>query len=413
MPGDRQHRGTQQQGGAGSLLLKYVASIALLVSLICMLSACTNPLFTPSQSGGSSSSVDDSGITPTPSPAVSPTPTTPPAVINFSAVNCPNLSIKWDSLVGTKANVNKVQKVICGSLEGAGTLDALVNVRYYAAGSRLDYYVYDNLSGTPVRRFSMQNLLNGDAQISPIGTIITAEVGASDAIQGSPDVFKEFQWNGSTFAQAMFSGMYPDMTYYQAEQDQAVVTHNASLPVPVNTWKTSFDAVALNLAHNVFHWSSASTTTVQYKPSAGIYIVQINNLSPGGGGFVATMFRLDNVLTNILEVSKVVPVDVNTSISNPVSNATLSSPVTVSGSGTAASNLLGQVLVYNDILFTVGNSGNITSPTSSGVVSFSKSVSYHLNQHGMQEGAIALFTTNQNNTSLSNQVMMVKVFLNG
>ena len=69
--------------------------------------------------------------------------------ITLQVVGCPALSINWDSLIGTHTNVNKVQKVTCGSLEGNGLLQALVNVRYYTPGAKLDFYVYDNLSGTP------------------------------------------------------------------------------------------------------------------------------------------------------------------------------------------------------------------------------------------------------------------------
>ena len=77
-------------------------------------------------------------------------------------------------MVGTKAGVNKVQKVTCGTFEN-GVLAALVNVRYYSSDDKMDFYVYDNLSGTPTKRFEVQGLIGGDAQISPTNTIITAE----------------------------------------------------------------------------------------------------------------------------------------------------------------------------------------------------------------------------------------------
>src|SRR5215471_20245690 len=89
---------------------------ALLCSLIILLSACS--IFpTPSQSGASNSLQN---TTPT-TAASSPTPAYTPPTITLTVTGCPSLSINWDSLIGTKPGVNKVQKVICGSLEGSGS----------------------------------------------------------------------------------------------------------------------------------------------------------------------------------------------------------------------------------------------------------------------------------------------------
>jgi hypothetical protein len=59
----------------------------------------------------------------------------------------------------------------------------------------------------------------------------------------------------------------------------------------------------------------------------------------------------------------------------------------------------------------VGTSGAIPSPASSGYVQFTDSVSYDLNTQGLQEGAVAFYSTDQNNIALTNQVVMIKVFL--
>ena len=109
-----------------------------------------------------------------------------PPTITLQVVGCPTLSINWDSLIGTHSNVNKVQKVTCSNLEGGGSLQALVNVRYYTPDAKLDVYVYDNLSGTPAQRFKVQGLVDGDAQISPTGTITTAEIGVHMAMGAAP-----------------------------------------------------------------------------------------------------------------------------------------------------------------------------------------------------------------------------------
>ncbi len=408
-PGRKPCKGKQQRTERGNLRKMYICSTLFLCSVMFVLSACSSPLLSnPSKTGTPST---NSGTSTTPSPVVSPSPTAALPVINLQVVSCPTLPENWDKVVGTKPQVNKVQKVICGSLEGSGSLAALVDVRYYSSNNRLDYYVYDNLYGTPNRRFSMQNLLDGDAEVSPSSTIMTAEIGANDPLKGETDVFKEFQWNGNGFSQILFPGMFPDMTRYQAERDQGIVNQNAHLPVPISTWKTSFYGVADNLAQEVFHWGHVSTTTIDYHPSYGIYVAQVNNLGLGGGGYVVTMNRLDNVITNILEVTKVTPLDTNMNLGAPQTGASLRSPINVGGSGTAAGSVLGEVLIFDDTYLTIGNSGSIASPAKSGYVRFSRLISYQLNQPGEQEGAVVYFTTNQNNASVTNQALMFKVFL--
>jgi hypothetical protein len=392
------------------LRLSYIGALLLFVSFAVILSSCTNPFFQPVKSGASQTPVPDPFITPT--SVVSPTPTPVPPTITLQVVGCPStLSLNWDSLVGTKAHVNKVQKVMCGGLLGNGTLEALVNVRYYSSDAKLDSYVYGNLSGTPTRLFALQGLLDGDAQISLAGTLITGEIGPSDALKSVPDVFKEYQWNGSTFGQILFPGLYPDMTHYQAEQDQAVISAQAMQGI--TTWKTSASAVVGNMALRVFHWNpqSISLKTITYSASRGIYIIAVNNLGTGGGGFTANLFRLDNVATNIFEVSQVSSIDGSTLLSSPVSGVQISSPVSANGSALVNSTTLGHVAIYDDTYTTVGDSGTIHSPTSTGSASFATSISYHLNAHGLMEGAVIFFSTSQSNAALSNQAVMIKVFL--
>src|SRR5260221_6255217 len=382
-------------------------SIGMLAALMLLLSAC-NLLGTPSQTGGSGTPVLTS-ITPTqlPSPTPSPTLTT----ITLQVVGpCPsNLANSWDHVVGTKPGVAKVQKVMCGSLEGSGSLDALVIARYYTPDYKMDFFVYDNLTGTPNRRFAVQGLVQGDAQISAAGTIITSQLISNVAIP--PNVCEEYQWNAATasFAQMLFPGLYADVTRYQAERAQFVAnTYAAQGKTP---WQDSANSVVNKLASDIFHWTLTTTKTVTFNPPTNTYIVQETNTGPGGGGFVATLFHLDNVTTNIFEISKIAPLDAGTRISSPAPGVQLSSPVSVSGTSYQASgSVLGEVMIYDDTYTIVGNSGAIPSPASGGYVNFTQSVSYHLNAPGLQEGVVAFLGTNQNNTSLSNQVAMVKVF---
>lgn len=384
----------------------YVGVALLLCSLAVLLSGCAK---VPAKKG------TGQVVTPTTTPMqVTPTPTPKPPNITLQVVGCPSgLSINWDRLVGTTPHVNKVQKVTCGTLEGSGTFEALVNVRYYSPDARLDFYVYDNLFGAPTRTFKMLGLLNGDAQISPSSTIMTAEVGPQDALKASPDVFKEYRWNGTTFGQIFFPGMYPDMTYYQAEQDQAQLNAELAAGERRNAWKITFYGVVDNLATKIFHWTDTHTSTIRFRSSTGTYIAAVTNLGPGGGGFIASMFHLDNSEANIFEVMQVTSLDGTASLLSPTTGGQLTSPVKVSGTSLASGSILGKVVVYNDTFIAVGDSGDIRSPISSGYTSFTKAVQYRLNGPGLQEGIVVFTSTTQNNTNLSSQVIMVKVLLSG
>src|SRR5438874_4789452 len=240
--------------------------VLLLCVLALLLSGCGSLFQPPARSG----TPQGGAITfSTPTVAVSPTAsTTAPPTISLQVVGCPTtLSLNWDKLVGTQANVNKVQKVICGSLEGAGTLEALIDVRYYTGNARLDFAVYDNLFGAPMRRFNVSALLKGDAEVSSVGTIITAELNPGDVIQGPPDLFKEYQWNGAAFAQVPYPAIYPDATRYQAERAQSLVSSELAGLAPGQPttqirdyWRLTTGGVVSHLALSILHWSSTDFT---------------------------------------------------------------------------------------------------------------------------------------------------------
>ena len=387
---------------------QYVARIVLALLCCCLIIVASSCAKVPSKKGPAQA------FTPvaTSNAIASPTPTPKPPTITLQVIGCPSgLSLNWDNLVGTQVNLNKVQKVMCGSLEGSGSFEALVNVRYYTPDAKLDYYVYDNLNGTPSRTFSMQGLLDGDAQISPSGTIMTAEIGPQDTIKTKPDVFKEYQWNGSAFGQAMFPGMYPDMTYYQAEQNQAQLNTELAAGNKQNAWRTVFLGVPDHLAKLIFHWTNIDTHTVRFQSSTGTYIVAVYNLGPGGGGFIATMFHLDNSEANTFEIMHLTSIDGSVLLSTPTTGVQLGNPLTISGSTYANGTVLGKAVIYNDTFIDIGDSGDIRSPASAGYVNFTKSINYHLNSSGVQEAAVAFYWTNQNNSNFTNQVVIVKVLL--
>ena len=397
----------------GNLSYTWVGALFCSIALA-LLSGCSLTLFpTPSKSGTPSA---DTSTGDTPTSIVSPTTSPTGPTINFSISGCPSTlpAIKWDSLVGTKAGVDKVQHVACGTFEN-GALAALVNIRYYSPDAKMDFAVYDNLFGTPAHRFGVHGLLGGDARISPANTIMTAENPNNDPL--GPNLFKEYSWNGSAYTQILFPGIFPDSTHYQAEQSQANV--NAQLAqvtatpgASTNVWQTSAYAVLNRLASNVFHWTAVTNKTVVYNTPSATYTFQTFNNGPGGGGFSSSLMRLDNVVTNVFEVKQITSIDGSVLLSSPPSGLTLplSSPVKVDGRYQSSGPILGRVALYDDTFVVVGDTGAIHGSASSGLVTFTPTVSYKLDSKGIQEGIVAFYVTNQNNIALSNQVILVKVF---
>src|SRR5712691_5150081 len=302
-------------------------SILLLLCCLLVLSACSKVKF----SGGGLIADDNTTATPAPTPvptkAVTPTPAYVPQVINLSVVNCPALNVNWDTVAGTKPNVNKVQTVTCGYFGPLG-YGALVNVRSYAQDAKLDVYVFTNIYGAPNKLPVVSGLINGDALISVLGTVGTAEAGVNDQFL-TRDVYKEYQWNGSGFSQVAFPGIFPDASMYQAILGQRAV--NADLAAGKlsggNLWRIGFKNVAEGLALKLFKWQP--TQVHWYQPpggysNTGTSVSQIVNLGTGGGGFTMYMYRVfgGNAVSNynVMEIKQVVSFDGTIVLNSPSPN---------------------------------------------------------------------------------------------
>jgi len=386
----------------------FIVGLSLLAVL---LSACS--FFPTAQQSGTPVTGPVEGSSPTAASSSPAAQSSPQPTINLQVVSCPASvgAIKWDSVVGTKAGVDKVQKVTCAPLEDGG-LAALINVRYYSPNQRLDVSVYDNLFGTPARRFGVQGLIQGNTSISPTETIMTAENPDSNPL--GPDTFKEYQWNGSAFAQIFFPGIFPDVTHYQAEQDQANVNALAAQSTSSrNIWQNSAFSVVNRMAQYIFHWPPANVknSVITYSSRANVYLIRADNYGPGGGGFISSLFHLDNVGTNIFEVKQVTSVDGLALLNRPASDTQVSSPIHVSASYRSAGTLLGRAVVLTDTYVTIGDGGALHGSALTGYATFAPVVSYHLSTGGAQEGLVLFYFSNQNNVSLSNQVLVAKLLL--
>ncbi len=139
-----------------------------------------------------------------------------------------------------------------------------MKVRYHGTGQILDVYVYSDItSPNPSQLFKLQNLYKGNAKISAYNTIITSEVDQNSSINAgkanadlTQDLFREFKWSdgAKTFVPVSFPGMYPDLTRYQAENDQAQVNQGK------DPWKLNASQVANHMAADpdLLNWPRCS-----------------------------------------------------------------------------------------------------------------------------------------------------------
>src|SRR6202011_2207526 len=112
------------------------------------------------------------------------------------------------------------------------------------------------------------------------------------------DLFREF--NTASFAPVSFPGIFPDMTRYQAELDQAQV--NAGQ----DSWKLSVTQVASHFAIDpaLLNWNNVNAAAVSGGGSGDAEaVVKISNPTLGTQPVTLTMQRLEgNINGGIWEV---------------------------------------------------------------------------------------------------------------
>ncbi len=350
------------------------------------------------------------GVTPTPGSDITPTPA-PGIVFGPQALPAPlNAPVYWEKVVGTQSGVNHVESVSGANIMDTPSLQALVTVRSSGPGATLDVYVYNNItSAHPTQIFKLQGLLKGDAKISGYSTIMTAEVDQNSALNaGKPlsamkqDLFREFDWSGEqgTLVQTAFPGLFPDLTRYQAETDQALVSFGE------DKWKNDATKVAQNLAVNLLKWSPKSQTTILSGGGAQDVnaVVQVRSASPGHSTISVTLSRLEGNTHNIW-VAIAVADGSYMSITSPHKWDRLTSPVTVKGTGSAFEGDVGTVYVLDHLYNDIGHARGI--PATGGKTTFTATVPYNASfHHGAQEGVLANYSYSEADSSIAGVVMM-------
>ena len=336
--------------------------------------------------------------------------------IGLGSRPCPDAvkaAAHWDAIIPTQNGVTQVETVTCGNLVGNPTLQALVKVRYQGTGQILDVYVYSDITNpSPSQLFKLQNLYKGDAKISVYNTVLTAEVDQNSSINAgkanadlTQDLFREFKWSdgAGTLIPVSFPGMYPDMTRYQAENDQAQVNQGK------DPWKLNAVQVANHMAADahLLNWPGNAPTTVVSGggSSDSDAVVTVKNPTPFGNKIKVSLERLEgNTNGGIWEVVSVTAVGM--SITTPQSRDILTSPVKVTGTGNAFEGVIGSIDILDHLYTPIGHA-NVRGATGNGNTTFSTNVTYNSTfKGGKQEGIVVLYAANNAGSSIAAAVMI-------
>lgn len=351
---------------------------------------------------------------------VSATATTPTAVpgIHFGAQPCPtavSAPTHWDPLIPTQAGTSKVESVTCGYLKGVVRLQAVVTVRYEGTGGIFDVYVYDNLDASPPKQmFKLQGLSHGQAKISGYNSLMTGEVdensslnkGKAAALQ-KMDLFREFKWSdgAGTLVPVAFSGIFPDLTRYQAETDQAQVNQGN------DSWKLIPTRTAQEFGVALLHWDTNAQATLvsgggQHDAEA---VVTLKNTSAGSKPVTLSMARLEGNTNGGIWIITTVEAT-GMSIDTPQGLSTIHSPITVTGKGDAFEAVIGTVTVLDHLYGDVGHA-QARGATGNGNTTFSTGVTFNSTfQTGAEDGLILLSAEN-NASGGAAAAVIIKVLL--
>ncbi len=360
-------------------------------------------------------------VTPTPAPAET-SPTPQPGVV-FGPQACPNAvkgTAYWDTILGTQGSGSKVIGVSCANIMENPSLQALVNVRHNDANGTLDVYGFSNISSAkPSQIFKIEGLVKGDAKISYYNSVMTAQVDENSGLNvGKPakewtvDLYREFEWNNAQgkLVQVAFPGIFPNLTRYQAEADQARVNQGK------NTWKNDAAQVAKALAVESFKWTRTVTTKVLSGggPQDVYATVQVQEPPVTGGPKLSptayvTLSRLEGNTHNMW-VAIAVKDDANT-LTNIPARSLVTSPVILKGKGSAFEGVIGQAYIWDHLYNPIGQALVTGTPAMANAASYSIAVSYVSSfKAGAQEGVVQILFTTPIEANPSTTVM-VKVLL--
>ena len=355
-----------------------------------------------------------SDTTPTPAPGVVPGPRPGPSSVSDPAY--------WDRILGTGGTNGKVERVSFANVRGNSTLQALVTVRHSDVNRSLDVYVFDKVTNAkPVQLFKMQGLVKGDAKISYYNSVMTAEVDQHSPLnagkssgQWTQDLFREFTWNQGegTLTQVAFPGIFPDLTRYQAEADQASVNQGHQ------PWKNDPAQVAKALAVQFLQWTRPLTTTVVSGGGArNVYATvkvqeaAVQGAQSGGPSINVTLSRLEGNTHNMWVAIAVEDAQALT-IANIDARSQIDNPVKIEGQGNAFEGVIGKAFVLDHLYNDIGHAQVTGIPgVGMGKTTYSTMVRYSTSYKGVQEGIVEVQEANGGISNEAYTAVLVKVLL--
>ncbi len=366
---------------------------------------------TPTSPGATVTTPPGSDTTPTPAPGVSQGPQNGPSSVSDPAY--------WDRVLGTQGTNGKVTSVSFANVLGNPTLQALVTVRHSGANATLDAYIFDKITGAkPVQLFKVQGLVKGDARISYYNSVMTAEVDRNSTLnagkssgQWTADLFREFAWNqgAGALVQVAFPGLFPDLTRYQAEADQASVNAGHQ------PWKNDPAQVAKALAVQFMHWARPLTATVTSGggPHDVYATVKVQEATLQGAQSVGpyinvTLSRLEGNTHN-LWVAIAVTDDQVLTIENIEARSQIANPVKIEGKGSAFEGEIGEAFVLDHLYNDIGHAR--VMGISSGKTTYSTMALYGTSFKGVQEGIVEVQESNAGISAEPYTAVLVKVLL--
>ncbi len=323
--------------------------------------------------------------------------TSTPSVIRMGTQACPtsaNSPDAWKNVVPLAAD-QRIEHVICGNLLGIPTLQAVVMVRHTGSDAVLDIVVYSTSVPThSMSIFTLKGLLHGDAKISNYNTLLTAQEDRNSRYnkgltnQWTADLSREYKWSNAAGAlvQVPFSGIFPDITRYQAEFEQSQVNNAQGF----QQWRLSAITTTQHFCEKLLKWPSDTPVTVV--SGGGVHdihaVVQVKQAS--SSLITIKLDRLEyNANGGLWEV-----VDAQTEpfmLTIPQNEQAFTSPIRVAGHG--GKGIIGTIQVL-DHLYSQSGESQAWGANNTGNVAFSTSVSYTLSfQGGTQEGIVGLFVS--------------------
>lgn len=369
---------------------------------------------TPTVSGATVTATPSGDTTPTPTPGVTQGPQNGPPDVNETAY--------WDRILSTQGTNGRVEAVSFANVLDNPSLQALVTVRHRDATRTLDVYVFDQVTGArPVQLFALKGLVKGDAKISSYNSVLTAEVDqSSPANAGKPggqwtqDLFREFAWNQGegTLVQVAFPGIFPDLTRYQAEADQASVTQGHQ------PWKNDPAQVARALATQFLQWTRPLTTTVlsgggahDVYATVKVQEAALQGAQSVGPSITVTLSRLEGNIHNMWVAISVEDAQVLT-IQNIEARSQIANPVRIEGKGSAFEGVIGRAFVLDHLYHDIGHAQVTGIPgVGMGKTTYSTMVIYRTTFKGVQEGIVEVQEDNGGMSDEPYSAVLVKVLL--